>query len=138
MAAHMMTISEVAALRSCSVHTLRYYEKAGLLPPVARAGNGHRAYSPDDVEWVDFLFCLRETGMPIAEMKRYVDLVAGGNRTAPERLRLLKEHRATVMRQVETLQHHLQFLDHKIQAYRQGIAEAIAAEQRDGAHTAPP
>lgn len=122
-----LTIAEVAALKGCTAHTLRYYERAGLLPPVTRAGNGHRRYSQDDVEWVDFLLCLRQTGMSIAGMKKYVDLALAGDRTAPRRLAMLEAHARQVAERVESLQENLRMLDHKILGYREGIAAVLRA-----------
>ena len=82
-----MKIQEVAARTHLGIHTLRYYEQIGLITPIHRAGNGHRAYSEDDVYRLIFVTRLRATGMPIAEIKRYTDLAAQGDATVAGRLR---------------------------------------------------
>lgn len=89
-----------------SGHTLRYYERAGLIQPITRTPGGRRRYQPGDVEWVRFLRRLRETGMPIAQMRHYADLRAHGDTTIQERLELLKEHQREVRRQIAQLGSH--------------------------------
>jgi len=68
------TIDEAAAQTGLSKHTLRYYEREGLLPPISKASSGHRRYTDDDIGWVRFLQLLRATGMPIREAKEFVTL----------------------------------------------------------------
>lgn len=84
------TIQEVVARTGLSVHALRYYERAGLLPPVDRAASGHRRYTADDLNWITFLLRLRATGMSIRQMRAYADLRRQGSATASARLALLE------------------------------------------------
>lgn len=87
-------IAEAAEISGVSTHTLRYYERAGLvLTPVDRASSSHRRYSPADLSWVAFLTRLRMTGMPIAGIRRYTELVREGASSIAERRELLVAHR---------------------------------------------
>ena len=111
-----MTIAEVAERTGVSAHTLRYYERIGLLD-VARDAAGHRLYTRDDYARVVFLNRLRMTGMSIRELQRYITLVAGGEETVPERLRMLLKHRDAVRAQIEELVFALETIEFKIATY---------------------
>jgi DNA-binding transcriptional MerR regulator len=89
------TIDEAAARTGLSKHTLRYYEREGLLPPVGKAPSGHRRYTDDDIGWARFLQLLRATGMPIREAKEFVTLTWAGDHTIPQRVEVLSAYRAT-------------------------------------------
>jgi len=84
------TIKEAAATLGVSPHTLRYYERADLLAPIARSENGHRRYSQADLDWLRFLLRLRSTGMPINKVLRYAELAARGESTVEARQQLLE------------------------------------------------
>jgi DNA-binding transcriptional MerR regulator len=101
-----------------TTHTLRYYERVGLIQPVGRARNGHRRYSDADEAWLKFLHCMRGTNMPIREMQRYAQLRDRGTDTSLERRRILEEHRATIASQIVALQKAHALLTHKIENYR--------------------
>ena len=101
-----------------SLDTLRYYERIGLLDDIERAPSGHRRFRDNDLEWLGILRCLRDTGMPIAQMRRYADLTCCGQATLAERLRLLIEHDAQVVQRIEILQAQHEHLREKIAWYR--------------------
>src|SRR5690606_36547637 len=84
------TISEVAALTGLSAHTLRWYERIGLMPHVDRSHTGQRRYTNRDLDWLALVGKLRLTGMPVADMVRYAELVRAGDHTYRERYELLK------------------------------------------------
>src|SRR5579859_1740888 len=87
-------ISDVAGTTGVSTHTLRYYERAGLmLEPIGRASSNHRRYSDAAIQWVVFLTRLRRTGMPIRRMREYANLVRAGDGNEADRLALLEAHR---------------------------------------------
>lgn len=88
--------SRAAEQSGFSLDTLRYHERIGLLDGIDRAPSGHRRFRGDDLEWLGVLRCLRDTGMPIAQMRRYAELARGGHATLAERLSLLTEHDAHV------------------------------------------
>jgi DNA-binding transcriptional MerR regulator len=111
-----LTIAEVADLAGVSAHTLRYYERIGLLA-VPRNPAGHRVYGAADLTRVVFLTRLRMTGMPVRELQRYVRLVEQGESTVPERLRTLEQHRDTVRAQLDALTLALAAVDFKITVY---------------------
>jgi DNA-binding transcriptional MerR regulator len=114
-----MTIAEAAQATGISAHTLRYYERAGLLRPVGRNGSGHRDYSADDLAWIDVLTKLRRTGMPIRRMREYAELVWAGDATAAERLAIFEAHRDEVRARIDELDECLRFIEHKIEIYRE-------------------
>lgn len=99
-----LNVKEAAALTGLSAHTLRYYERVGLLDPISRASSGHRRYSEQDTSWIEFLGRLQTTGMPIRKMKRFVDLRRGGDPTVPARRALLEEHRIEVRQRMVELE----------------------------------
>jgi DNA-binding transcriptional MerR regulator len=117
MASHL-TIAEVAQRTGLSPHTLRYYERAGLIAPVARAPGGQRRYAASDMEWIGFLLRLRETRMPIGQMQAFARLRSEGNATAPQRRALLEQHLAEVLATITAMQQAAQVLQAKIGHYR--------------------
>src|SRR5579885_584530 len=112
------TIQEVVARTGLSVHALRYYERAGLLPPVARAASGHRRYTEDDLTWITFLLRLRATGMPIRQMRAYTNLRRQGSVTARARLALLEAHHQQVREHLLELENHLAAIEQKMHHLR--------------------
>ncbi len=109
------TIQEVVARTGLSVHALRYYERAGLLPPVEREPSGHRRYTVDDLDWLAFLLRLRATGMSIRQMRTYADLRRRGDETACARLALLATHHQQVRAHICELEYHLTAIEKKMQ-----------------------
>src|SRR2546421_12467554 len=94
-------ISDVAEATGVSAHTLRYYERTGLmLDPIGRAPSRHRRYTDAEIRWVVFLTKLRRTGMPIRLIRAYADLVRAGEGNEVERLALLGTHRRTVLQRL--------------------------------------
>jgi DNA-binding transcriptional MerR regulator len=115
-----LAISEAAEATGLSTHTLRYYERAGLmLDPVDRASSTHRRYSEADITWVVFLTKLRSTAMPIAQVREYVDLVRAGDETTAARLDLLLRHRIAVVAQLDEITQSLAAIDYKIALYKE-------------------
>jgi DNA-binding transcriptional MerR regulator len=113
-----MTIAQAAREAGVSVHTLRYYERAGLLTPIERNGSGHRRFSPQDVEWVVVCTKLRATGMPIRRIRQYAELVRAGDGNEEERLALLEAHREDVRARLREVRRNLELIDYKIDLYR--------------------
>lgn len=112
------TIRTMAARCGMTTHTLRYYERVGLIQPVGRARNGHRRYSDADEAWLNFLHCMRATNMPIREMQRYAALRERGDDTSLDRRKILEDHRATIAGQILALEKAHALLNHKIDNYR--------------------
>jgi DNA-binding transcriptional MerR regulator len=118
---------EVAEQSGFSLDTLRYYERIGLLDRVERTSNGHRRFGKGDLDWLSVLRCLRETGMPIAEMRRYAESARAGDETLTERLKLLVEHEARVEQHIADLRAQQEHLRGKIDWYR----SQLTARHRD-------
>jgi DNA-binding transcriptional MerR regulator len=117
-----LTISDAARASGVSAHTLRYYERAGLLDPVDRAASGHRRYAEEDLVRIQFLTKLRSTGMPIRQIRAYAELMRGGDETHEARLALLEEHREAVRARLAETARNLDLIDHKIDFYRERLA----------------
>jgi DNA-binding transcriptional MerR regulator len=117
-----LTISDAARASGVSAHTLRYYERAGLLDPVDRAASGHRRYAEEDLVRIQFLTKLRSTGMPIRQIRAYAELMRRGDETHEARLALLEEHREAVRARLAETARNLDLIDHKIDFYRERLA----------------
>jgi len=117
------TIGEAAEKCGLSQHTLRWYERIGLLADIERGGDGRRRFSDADLDWLSLLTRLRATGMPVRDMQRYAELVRAGVGHA-ERLELLKRHRGEVRRALARQRETLKLLDAKISSYERRVAEA--------------
>lgn len=126
-----LTVAQMSAATGVTAHTLRYYERAALIRPVARNSGNQRRYSSADVEWVKFLLRLRETGMPIAQMREYAALREEGPATTAPRLRLLEAHQAGLSEQIARLRAHEKALAEKIATYRGDLA-TLHAHQQNG------
>lgn len=114
-----LTIAQVAAATGTTAHTLRYYERIGLIEPVSREASGHRRYGETDVGWVTFLRKLHGTAMPIRRMLAYAALVRRGDETIPERRALLEAHRDDVAGKLAEQQAHLEIIEKKVRMYRE-------------------
>ena len=126
----MYTIQEVSKKTGLTAHTLRYYEKEGLLPDVDRTQGGFRQYTDEDLERLGLICCLKNTGMSIQEIARFVQLTHEGDHTLEERVELLRAHRERVLERMAEMQKHLDkvtwklnFFTEKLRAYEAGKAE---------------
>ncbi|UUU21760.1 MerR family transcriptional regulator [Streptomyces sp. DSM 40750] len=122
------TISEVVVLTGLTAHTLRWYERIGLMPHIDRSHTGQRRYRNRDLDWLDLVGKLRLTGMPVADMVRYAELVREGDHTYSERFELLKSTRQDVLSRIAELQDTLNVLDRKINFYADA-GQALASER---------
>ncbi|MET9427471.1 MULTISPECIES: MerR family transcriptional regulator [unclassified Streptomyces] len=111
------TISEVADWTGLTAHTLRWYERIGLMPHVDRSHTGQRRFTNRDLDWLRFVGKLRLTGMPVADMVRYAELVREGEHTFEQRQELLERTRRDVRARIAELHDTLAVLDHKINYY---------------------
>jgi DNA-binding transcriptional MerR regulator len=124
-----ISIAEAAERTGVSVHTLRYYERAGLVvTTVDRTAGGRRRYHQRDLEWIKICTRFRATGMPIRTIRKYAELVIAGRGNEKDRLELLESHRSDVLSKLAELQECLDLIDHKVDVYR-GRLEAGDADQ---------
>jgi DNA-binding transcriptional MerR regulator len=118
-----LSISDAARASGLSAHTLRYYERAGLLDPIDRSESGHRRFAEADLERIMFLSRLRATGMPIRKVREYAELIRAGDDSEAARLALLEEHREAVLAQLRETRANLKAIDYKIDLYRERLGQ---------------
>lgn len=114
---NQFNIKEVSKLTGLSEHTLRFYEKQLLIKNISRDENGYRIYSDFDIEWINFLIKVKNTGMPLKDLQRYAALMAEGNSTIFKREKMLIQHRKLVENQIEDLKTTLTRIDDKLDRY---------------------
>lgn len=120
------TIAQAAKKCGLSAHTLRYYEKEGLMPFVDRAPSGIRAFKDDDFEWLRIITCLKKTGMPVKQIRQFIDWCLEGDATLKQRLRLFVEQKESVQNQIEQLNRYMEMLDYKIWYYETAVKAGTA------------
>jgi len=113
-----LTIEEVVRRTGLTAYTLRYYERIGLIAPVARAPGGQRRYATSDMDWIEFLLRLRTTNMSIGKMQAFAKLRGAGDSAVPERRQMLEEHLADVLASMAAMQQSADALQAKIENYR--------------------
>ncbi|WP_054941144.1 MerR family transcriptional regulator [Paenibacillus ihuae] len=113
----MYSINEVATICDVTAHTLRFYDKEGLLPFVGRNGAGNRIFSDGDLVLIKVICCLKNTGMPIKDIKKYIELIMEGDTTKETRRSIMIEHRKEVLRQIDELKKNLNIIDLKVALY---------------------
>lgn len=111
------TISQVAEKFNLTAYTIRYYDKEGLLPFVDRGKAGNREFSNSDLEWLRLICCLKNTGMPIKQIKQYIEWCLQGDDTLEIRRQMFIEHRKEVLKQMDDLKENLKTIDYKLQFY---------------------
>ena len=128
----MYTIQDVCKKTGLSAHTLRYYEKEGLLTAVNRSRGGFRQYSDEDLEELGLICCLKNTGMSLQEIARFVQLTHEGEQTLRERVELLREHREAVIGRMAEMQRHLDTVTWKLGYYSDKLRDYEGRGKRDG------
>jgi DNA-binding transcriptional MerR regulator len=118
-----MTIAEVAKKYKVTPDTLRYYERIGLLPNVARTSGGIRDYSESDCRWVEYIKCMRSAGVSVETLVEYVTLFHRGKETIPERKKLLLEQREQIVARIQELNDVLARLDWKLDGYEERMLQ---------------
>ena len=111
------TVGEMAKKLGVAPSTLRYYDKEGLLPFGERSGGGIRMFKDDDFQWLSIIECLKKAGLPIKEIKTFMDWCMEGDSTIEQRLELMKEQRDIVKKQIAQMQDTLAILDYKCWYY---------------------
>lgn len=111
------SIGEVAKKTGLSVSTLRYYDNEGLLPFVNRTKNGLRNFTDNDLEWIKIIECLKVTGMPIKDIKTFINWCIEGDSTIPERYKMFLDRKDTVIDQINRLKEVLDLINYKCWYY---------------------
>lgn len=108
-----MQVKQVADNLGISEHTIRYYDKAGLFPFVSRNKNGYRDFSTDDLYWIEFIKCMRQTHMPVSKLKEIAELYHQGSSTKMKRKDIFLEHQKNLIEQKRLIDEALQTLEKK-------------------------
>lgn len=127
----LYTIGDAAKKLGVAPSALRYYDKEGLLPHMERSSGGTRMFTEDDLEWFHFIEKLKRSGMPIKEIKHYVDLYLEGDSTLQERRELVYARREAVARELEELQETLDFISYKCWFYDEAVKAGTADVPRN-------
>lgn len=109
-----LSIGQLSTRTNLSIHTLRFYEKEGIVPFVKRTESGLRLYEEDHVDWIKFLSCMRETGMSLAKLKEFADLAMQGDGTIDQRLAMLSEQKNRIEEQVTTMKSYMDMIGFKM------------------------
>lgn len=126
----MYTVKQVAEKMGISAHTLRFYDKEGLLPHIARDGNNVRLFSDRDLERIYLVQCLRETGMPLAEVKEYIQLGLIGSSTLSRRYQMIQTQAQRAEQQLAEMEQRVETLRRKVKHYDRLLAEQADAERQ--------
>ena len=131
----MYSIQDVSKKTGLSAHTLRYYEKEGLIRGVERSQGGFRQYTDEDLEALGLICCLKNTGMSLQEISQFVQLTQQGDCTLKERVELLRQQRENVVRRMEEMQRYLDKVTWKINFFSEKLRvyeEQQAAQKNAG------
>ena len=119
----LYTVGEAAKILNVAPSTIRYYDKEGLLPFVERSGGGIRMFTDENFQWLYIIDCLKKTGMPIKDIKKFIDMTMLGDGTIEQRLALFEKQREVVRAQVAEMQKTLAILDYKCWYYETACKE---------------
>ena len=115
----MFTIKQISEKTNLTEHTIRYYDREGLIPLITRTQSGIRQFSEDDLEWINLICCLRNSGMPLQEIKEFMQLCLKGKDSLEERRELLIRHRTRILEQMKNLDNSLNIVNFKIDHYKE-------------------
>lgn len=116
------TISQAAERFGITAHTLRFYDKEGLLPFVDRGAGGKRIFKDGDLGWLQIIECLKDTGMPIREIRGYLELCMKGDKTLERRLEIMRKHKKVMQEKLALIRRHMKKIDYKLWYYETAIA----------------
>ena len=130
-------IADVAKMTGLSAYTLRYYEKEGLLPFVERTASGIRDFNEQDLEWITIITCLKNTGMPIRDIRTFLQWCAEGDSTLDQRLAMFTEHKKRAEKKLRELERSMERINHKIWYYTKAVQAGTEAIHRKGSCGSP-
>lgn len=113
------SIQEAAQKLGLTPSTLRYYDKIGLLPNLRRSASGIRIFSEQDIQWLGLICCLKNSGMPLEEIRHFMELCLQGEESCEQRRQMLQKHRESILSQIQSLEKSLATVDYKIQHYKE-------------------
>ncbi|MBM6838302.1 MerR family transcriptional regulator, partial [Clostridium saudiense] len=125
------TIKEVAEKMGVSVPTLRYYDKEGLMPFIEKKENGTRVFKDEDFKGLEIIICMKNSGMPIKDIKKYMDMCMEGDSTLVDRLEVFIKRKEIVKKQIEDLNKIMELIDHKIWYYETAIEAGSESIHKD-------
>ena len=125
------TIGEMAKMLGVPASTLRYYDKEGLLPFVARSSGGIRQFRESDIEWLRVIGCMKKAGMSIKDIRQYLELSMQGNNTIDTRLAMFRHQREVLQAKMDELQHTLRMVEYKCWYYETAQAAGTVEVLRD-------
>ena len=125
------TIGEMAKMLEVPASTLRYYDKEGLLPFVERSAGGIRRFRDSDFEWLRVIGCMKKAGMPLKDIRSYIELAMQGNDTIDARLAMFRRQRQALEAQMAELQHTMSMVDYKCWYYETAQAAGTIDVPRD-------
>ncbi|MBS2967487.1 MerR family transcriptional regulator [Metabacillus sp. KIGAM252] len=126
------SISEAAKELNLTVYTLRYYDKEGLIPFVERTASGIRLFKESDIGALKVIECLKSTGMPIKEIKSFIDWCSDGDSTLQQRYDMFIERKATVEAQMEELKKTMEVIEHKCFYYKTALEAGTEEIHKNG------
>ena len=137
---NVLTIQQVAQATGLSTYTLRYYERAGLMSQHVERdeASGYRAYTWQHLDWIEFIKRLRATGMPIRDIRRYIEFLRQGEQTIPDRMQLLKQHQSQIETHLKEVEMYLSSIKEKIEYYEQQYAQNQSMVCEDLTHSTNP
>lgn len=112
------TVKEVAEMLNLTTYTVRYYDNAGLIPAIDRTDGNMRMFSDYAVSWLRLVHCLRTTGLPIEDVKHYIEMCQQGDSTIPERAELIFKQEKSLRQQIRNLQKQMEVLKYKKNYYQ--------------------
>lgn len=118
------TIGEASKKMGITAHTLRFYDKQGLLPLVERDHQGHRVFKESDLDWLRLIECFKQTGLPIKQIRQYLELCLLGDATLQTRLAYMCRHKETILQKRQELDQYLLTIDRKIRFYQDAVQQA--------------
>ena len=125
------TVGEAAKQLNVAASTLRYYDKEGLLPFVERSGGGMRVFKDEDISWLKMIECLKKTGMPIKDIKHFIDYGMEGDSRIDQRLTIIESQRDAVINQIEEMKEMLDMLNYKCWYYNAAKKAGTCAIHND-------
>ncbi len=128
------TIKDISKMFGLSIYTIRFYDKEGLLPFVLRNKSGNRVFTESDISLFRTICCLKNTGMQLKDIKKYIDFCMEGASTIDLRKKLLLEHQEVILGQISDLNENLDLIRSKIDKYSSPDAVQIINADRKKVH----